>query len=423
MNIWLIDPHDAVPGESWGYKHGMFLCQTLAARGHQVTYWTVNFAHATKTFRAPGWYESRPEPNIRILMVPIRPYYRHVSVSRLLALLDYARGLWTRGKRESRPDCIIATLPAPFADVAAVRLKKWHNTRLVCDLRDLWPELFLTVFPRALRPFAHLFMLPLYWARRYAFQNSDAVTSVCSSYLEYMKQFAPQVRTVPQRIIYSTGVELGKFTSWMNSQQCDDELPAKQTNEIWATYAGTLGSAYDVQALLEAARILRHDATATHVRIMVAGDGPLRIELEKAVQAHDLQNLTYLGVLSMPKLCRLYALSDIGLSIYAPGSTVAIPAKAFDYYAAGLPVVNSVTGEYATMIEKEKIGLQYEAGSGRSLAAAIVTLAARSADRAEMKQRLQARAPHYDRDRQYSQIYDLLEEHAATEAVPAAANS
>ncbi len=55
MNIWLINPHDAVPGETLGYKHGMILNETLAVRGHKVKYWASNFAHATKQFRCQGW--------------------------------------------------------------------------------------------------------------------------------------------------------------------------------------------------------------------------------------------------------------------------------------------------------------------------------------------------------------------------------
>jgi glycosyltransferase involved in cell wall biosynthesis len=188
----------------------------------------------------------------------------------------------------------------------------------------------------------------------------------------------------------------------------DSAVPAKQAEDVWAIYAGMLGHTYDVYTLMDAARILSRNPQARNIRIIVAGDGPLRRTLVDFISQHGLRNLIYVGVLDMPGLCRLYARSDIGLCIYAPGSTVVIPAKAFDYYAAALPIVNSLEGEFADYLREQGIGVQYKAGDPVSLASSLVELASNPRRRELMRRRLEEVASVFDRDQQYAKVFDLL---------------
>ena|GEM_PF-966200 len=408
MNIWLINPHDAIPGELWGYKHGMILAETLASRGHEVTYWASNFAHATKQFRCKGWGEMRISHNLRIILVPIISYTKHVSVKRVVSLLIYYCRVWRRSRLESKPDCLIVTMTSPFSDYITVKVSKWHTAALITDFRDLWPEVFATVLPKGLRVLANVILFPFYYSRRYALKNSHAVIAVCQTYLDLARKIAPNLNGKPSAIIYSTGVRLNDFRAMMHNAEHDAEIPAKNEGEVWAIYAGTLGAKYDISTLMEAARILSENPEARNIKIIVAGDGPLGQTLTEFIGQHRLENLVYVGVLDMPRLSRYYAKSDIGLCTYAPDSTVVIPAKTFDYYAAGLPIVNSLRGEFADYLRQEGIGILYEAGDPFSLATALLELASDPQRRETMKRRLQEIAPMFDCDRQYAHIFDLL---------------
>jgi glycosyltransferase involved in cell wall biosynthesis len=412
MKVWLVNPHDAIPGEGWGYKHAMFLAEKLASQGHDVTLWTVNFAHATKQLRSPGWKELSGGERIKILLVPVKAYRRHIGVARIQSLLDFARGVWQRSATQSKPDVIIMTVPTPFSDWVCARLARRYGAKLILDFRDLWPEIFALAFPRPLRRFAFIPLSPLYALRKYAFDRADALVGVCETYLGLARRISPRLAKVPTRIIYSTGVDLVAFRRMMASPEHDAELPPKAATDVWVVYAGTIGSAYDIAALVEAARLLGRDPRAAHVKILVAGAGPLLSLVTDAIEREKLTNLVYLGTLTMPKLCRVYAKSDIGLSIYAPGSTVAIPAKAFDYYAAGLPIVNSLDSEFGRTITDQRIGENYRSGDGASLAAALLKLASpeAAARRADIRARLEAIAPEFDRDRQYDKMIEVLDE-------------
>ncbi|MDR3724537.1 MAG: glycosyltransferase [Terracidiphilus sp.] len=194
----------------------------------------------------------------------------------------------------------------------------------------------------------------------------------------------------------------------MENEEFDIELPSKVPGDIWVTYAGTLGSNYDIPALCAATKepVLRD--CGRNIRIMIAGDGPMREQLVSRINCGELTNMTYLGALSLAQVARLYAKSDIGLSIYSPGSSVVIPAKAYDMYAAALPFVNSAHGEFMEFIVAQKLGLAYQAGDPKSLSCSIAKLAVDDELRSECRRNLQRIAPAFDRKAQYSQVAEIL---------------
>jgi glycosyltransferase involved in cell wall biosynthesis len=412
MIVWLINPYDTIPGEKWGYKHGMFLANALTAKGFNVVYWTSSFSHAIKEQRSKDWEDRVINPKLTVRIVPCRKYSTHVGMRRIMSLFDFARGVFAKGRVCERPDCLVVSVPNLFGDVFSVWLAHHHKAALVLDFRDLWPEIFVRALPRWAKRFSRQIFAPLYWMRAYAFRNASGLTSVCETYRQLAFREAPELKAVPNELVYSTGVELARFRAQMTDTSRDQLLVAKETGTFWAIYAGTIGNNYDIDTLLRASILLR--AQAPQVKIIVAGNGPLRADVEQFIAANQAANVVYVGVLDMPTLCRYYAKSDIGLSIYAPDSTVAIPAKAFDYFAAELPIVNSVVGEFEDILRDNAIGFQYRSGDPQSLANALATAVSKPARLLEMKARLCKLAPEYDRDVQYTKFVDLIEQVANT---------
>jgi glycosyltransferase involved in cell wall biosynthesis len=222
-----------------------------------------------------------------------------------------------------------------------------------------------------------------------------------------MLRHIPARRQVTSMTVFN-GIDVAQFRESMQRIGKLPGLPAKGSGEIWAIYAGSLGMNYDLPTVMEAAALLEKRAAC--MRIVVAGEGPLAAMLKAFIRERSLNNLTYLGSLSPDDLALVYKQCDVGICPYGPMSNVAMPDKAYDYMAAGLPFVNSLQGELADYIHAQGIGLPYRAGDVSSLADSLEKLADNPSFRHEMAARSRDCAMQFDRRREYGRLVDMIGE-------------
>jgi glycosyltransferase involved in cell wall biosynthesis len=410
MNIWLINPYGPIPGEGWREYRFTMIGETLAKYGYQVLWWTANFSHHFKKFRSRGWEDIGINKNFRIRLTPTSGYTSNVSLGRVKFEFLFAWKMYHRALKESPPECIIAVDPPQIIGFLAVRLAKHFESRLIIDVMDLWPELFSIAFPRLLKPLVPIVLYPLYVLRRYNLQQADAITSLCDTYLEVAKRQAPQCQIT---VTIFNGIDVAGFRG-MNrepnktSAGLMQRIGQKPPGEVWVVYAGSLGNNYDIKTLLQATTYLQQ--RKSKIKIFIAGEGPLRNHVMDFIAAHRSANLIYLGKLSPGELVQLYQVCDIGLCAYGPGSNVAMPDKAYDYMAAGLPIVNSLRGELERFLRDNHIGIQYKAGDPESLANALEELASDPHKRRAMAENSYKAAMMFDKNVQYSKFIDVLQQ-------------
>ena len=183
----------------------------------------------------------------------------------------------------------------------------------------------------------------------------------------------------------------------------------QKPGEVWVVYAGTLGNNYDIPTVLRAAARLQERGD-DRIRIWVAGEGPLRSSVTEFIRTRELMNLKYIGNLCHEDLIRFYSICDIGLSPYVPESNVAMPDKAYDYMAAGLPIVNTLRGELEELLRDRQIGIQYKAGDPESLVGALESLAADEVLRNHMARNSHDAAMDYDQNVQYGKYVNFIKE-------------
>ncbi len=183
----------------------------------------------------------------------------------------------------------------------------------------------------------------------------------------------------------------------------------KKPMETWVIYAGTLGSNYDIATIVRAARLLASRPESKRVRMLVAGDGPLRRFLVDSIARDQLGNLRYLGRLAPEELVRYYQVCDVGLCAYGPDSNVAMPDKGYDYMAAGLAIASSLTGEFERLLLRHSIGLHYAGGDAVSLANVLTALAQDEKSRREMGARAYELALRFDKNVQYPRFSEVVE--------------
>jgi hypothetical protein len=123
LTVWLVNPFDDVPGEGLPPLRYWTLARILAARGHDVTWWTADWSHRRKARRTVD-HGIREDEGFCVRAVPVRPYTKNVSLARLRSHADFGRSFErlasdaiATGAME-RPDIVFASLP-PLEGVEA----------------------------------------------------------------------------------------------------------------------------------------------------------------------------------------------------------------------------------------------------------------------------------------------------------------
>lgn len=113
------------------------------------------------------------------------------------------------------------------------------------------------------------------------------------------------------------------------------------------------------------------------LRLVVAGDGPLRTELASAFERRGLSaHVVFTGALAHAEIPPLLRELDVALAPYPlhDHGFYFSPLKLFEYMATGVPVVAARVGQIAEIARSGETALLYPAGDGAALAAACELL-------------------------------------------------
>jgi glycosyltransferase involved in cell wall biosynthesis len=424
LSIWIVNPFDDIPGEGLPPLRYWSLARVLAARGHDVTWWTASWSHRRKAARTTP-LDIRDEEGFAVRLVAVRPYDRDVSFARLASHRDFGR-TFERLANESvasgqldRPDLILASLPPLEAPEAAARLAARLDAALVVDLVDAWPESFARLVPgprwlkEALSP---LFFGRMTARRQALLAAADAVSASGHGYLR-LTAGGPSPAHQPRHVCHH-GAWLPEFPtpprmlSPVPAAAGVDQPPtavARPSQPLVCVSVGMLESGQDLDALLAAARQL--SATGVAAEIHIAGTGRLETTVRKAAAGISGScNVRVHGLLDRSGYVRLLSGCDVGLVLVRPESLATVPYKACDYAAAGLAIVNPLPGELADLLAEHRAGVGYTAGSGDSLARAIASLAADRSLLLQLRQGARRLAEaEFDREKTYARFADWLE--------------
>ena len=109
-----------------------------------------------------------------------------------------------------------------------------------------------------------------------------------------------------------------------------------------------------------------------HIRLLIAGEGPQRSELEALARKLSLNNLAFLGRVEGAGLERLIAVSQF--TVFPSHAYETLGKSILESYAQGRAVVASDLGSRRELIEGGKTGLLYRVNDVKQLTSAIASL-------------------------------------------------
>lgn len=253
-------------------------------------------------------------------------------------------------------------------------LGRWLRRKpFVFEVRDLWPEL-----PRAMgvirNPLVLWAMGLLEWA---SYRSAHRLIGLSPGIVEGIAHRGvarDRIAMVPN------GCDLDIFSSDAAPWQPD----AVRDDDLLAVFAGAHGLANGLDAVLDAAAVLRRRGR-DDIRIVLIGNGMRKAVLMERAQREELCNVVFLDPVRKTELVGLLKRADVGLQVLADVPAFyygTSPNKFFDYIAVGLPVLNNYPGWLAGLINQARCGITVAPRDPEAFASALATLAD---DRAETR--------------------------------------
>ena len=356
------------------------ICEALVERGHQVTalvglpnypdgvvpkeYRRFRNRRQTRNgVEIRRCFEIGRRPGKLGLAINYVSYMTSASVKALLLRRDY--------------DVIYAFSTSPvLMSLPAALLRCFTSKKLMIYVLDIWPACLaaMNVGEDAL---LYRFMKRV---SRWVYRRADMLIYSSSRFQEYL------------RAVHGIEVPESQYMPQFADDVFQEPLPPKpQTDVAELVFAGNVGKVQAVEVLIRAAALCRE----LPVRWHIVGDGSNEAACRELAASLELgDKVVFYGRRPLEEMPSFYAMADAMLVSMRDDISVndTLPGKVQSYMAAGKPVLGSIAGETARVIEQSGCGYCVPPDDPEAFAQAVRRFLA-AGDRAEMGARGRA---YYD---------------------------
>ena len=341
-NIWFVCIGEPVPfDDNFSNLHRCGqLAHQFSLEGYNVSWFTSKFDHFSKSFLAVENY-TQISKNFEIFFLLANSYKKNISFSRFINHYHLAKKFRIKIKSLSKPDIIYASFPSIELAYEAVKFGKANNIPVVVDFRDLWPDIFLSAFPKIIHPFARIALLPWYNQRRYIFKNATSIIAITDGFLAFAQTHSNKRNTNYDKVFYKS------YISNLNGSK-------SRTDKFKAIYFGAISrNKTNLKEVIEVFNNL-----GDQYELIICGDGD-DIDYYKAISC---KNIIFKGFIQKNDLKKIIAECSVGIVPLRSrlDFTKAIPNKAIEYLSYGKPILTSLSGDSKNFIEKNEVGLFYK---------------------------------------------------------------
>jgi glycosyltransferase involved in cell wall biosynthesis len=359
MRVWIVKTGEPLPTGEPGFRRmrATRLGQSLAARGHDVTYWMSTFDHQSKRHRFAGIHRFRCGPYEEVVCLHGPPYRRNISLARVINHRAEARQFWRLAQAEQKPDIIVCCLPTLDLCERAVRLGGALGTNVLIDIRDQWPDVFTFAAPRPLRPLGRVMLAPAYAQLRRILDGATGVTATSPAFLEWAMLHSDRSPRSTDAV-FPLGYETPPVSAeaYRKARATWRDFGLGDPGLAILSYVGTLTPRAS-GSLVELAAKFQSLGLDGRWRLVIAGDG----ELKERLQPFASETVLLPGWLGQPEIRALLEISRFGVIPYPndPDFLSACPNKFGEYLSAGLPVVSTLNGAVGAILRKYECGFTF----------------------------------------------------------------
>ena len=409
MNIWLIQIGEPLPIKNDVRKmRTALLADKLLKRGHRVLWWANAFEHQRKVMVSDRDRNFDIFERYTIRVLRGCGYQKNVSLARYIDHLIVAFKFWGQSKKYPKPDVIIVSMPDHLLAYEAARYARKNKIPFIVDIRDLWPDIFLDRFRNIGMYGVVKIALAIDFAKlSFLLKNADALTAMSKGILQWGLDKIGRSQGPFDKVFY-IGYKSNNSKNLANSNgslDVPDWLSGRKNQKLFV-FIGTFGVSYELELILDAAKHFEKSGRSD-VCFVLAGTGEKSDIIRK--KAAGLRTVVLPGWIGKKEINALLKIGYVGL---VPCRSVkdAMPNKPFEYLSAGLPLVSSLEGEMAELIDQHGFGFNYLPGDLEGLCRCIGRLASDPALYGEMSNNAsEFFKEHGDADKIYGEYVTHIE--------------
>ncbi|TLS38677.1 glycosyltransferase family 4 protein [Pseudalkalibacillus caeni] len=318
--------------------------QLLQEHNYNVTVLTTQPSYPNKKiyYDEKFWNDSslnHDNGKIHRVSITNRKYSRSLF-NRLIYYLEMmVKILWFVLWDKRKYDYVFVTTPPIFIGFVGLFAKLRYRSKLLLDVRDLWPDSL-----KGVGVFNYSIVLKLFsYLERLLYEKADKIIVNSLGFVKHIQTKA--------------GVKESQISFVPNAARSEEVSREKfEINQPFKViYAGNLGLAQDIEILKKLARSLDEH----NIELTIIGYGLKRPELVEFIKNNSLSNVTVLSPQTRKECLAIIARHQVGIVTLNNNEVfeTVLPGKIIDYMTCGVPIVASVKGYSKQVIEKENTGL------------------------------------------------------------------
>ena len=364
--FYLINQYASTPETGMGGRY-YYLAKELAKRGHKIYLIGASYNHL---LRIPPYlkddYRIDNISGFKFVWIKMPRYGHNQSKTRVLNWFIFAWKILNLSKIiPDKAHTILYSSPSLVPFLGAYILSKKLNSKLVWDIRDLWP---LTLIELGKISRFHPFILFLQWLENFACRKSNFIISSIPLAFNYLLK---------------KGVKKTSFSWIPNGLSLDDFrkkklLNSKTTKQLPSKkfiigYAGSLGIANAIKVILDVILLTKNDE---NIHYVLVGNGSFVKIIREFIFNNKLTNISLLDSISkneIPSLLKYFDICYVGFnksSLYKYGTAL---NKLPEYFMSGKPILFSINSPHKP-VNIAKAGLTVPAENPAAIVRAIYKL-------------------------------------------------
>jgi len=363
MKIWLVVPYEPLPTiDNTGryLRYGMLSNELSKNEHNDVTLWMSDFDHVKKLHRYGYTNTQKIRDNFIVRLIFAPGYKKNVSIGRIKHNLIIANNFKREINSEKEsPDIIVSCLPTLELAEQAVLFAKKNNVPIIIDVVDIWPDVYLTAFPKPLQRIFRFFLTSEYRRAKRILLNAEAITAVSNTYLSWALKCSGRLKKEEDDVFplgYSSSIlNNADVDEWENKFRKDFNIVS---GTILVTFIGQFEKSYDLETIIFASQRFSKNKS---IKFILAGNGVKNEKLKE--MSRNTDNVYFTGWLNHAAMSALLRVTSVGLAAYSNVALQSLPYKPFEYMASSIPILSSLKGEFEEIIETEKIGRTYKASN------------------------------------------------------------